>query len=287
MSGEKIVIVKKKRVHGGGHHGGSWKVAYADFVTAMMAFFLLMWILNTSPAKTKLELSNYFQQFSLFAAGGSTRVMNVTTGGASVQGGAGNEKSTVGETMSQMSSGILDARGRAVGEVIRMEVSGEIGAEAGEQILVDRVDGGLRIQITDQGGRSMFELGSARPRPIAREILGIIARSVGPLPNRIVVEGHTDSYGFKGGRGYSNWELSADRANAVRRLLGEAGVPAGRIVRVSGLAHTDPLIPDVPMDPRNRRISIILLEGKASSSNSDGRFRDVEPEQLESSGTVF
>jgi len=281
-----IIIKRVKKGHGG-HHGGAWKVAYADFVTAMMAFFLLMWLLNTSPTKTKLELANYFQKFSLFTSGGGATIMNVRTGGASVQGGVSSDDSTTGEAMDRptLSSGILDEPGRSVGEVIRLAVADELGGDAGEQILVDRTEGGLRIQITDGDGRSLFELGKATPRPLARRLLGVIARSIASLPNPIVVEGHTDSYGFRNGGGYTNWELSADRANAVRRLLVEAGVPAGRIVRVSGLAHTDPLIPDVPMDPRNRRISIILLDRKPGSG--DGAFRDVEPEQIENPGSIF
>ena len=139
----------------------------------------------------------------------------------------------------------------------------------------------MRIQVVDRDGRAMFELGSAKPRPLAMEIVKVIAKSIAGMPGKVMIEGHTDSYGFKNDGSYTNWELSSDRANAIRRLLIKAGVQTDRIARVAGYANTKRLVLDVPMDPRNRRISIILLdEAREEQATLEVVGLEVAPEEL-------
>ena len=281
------IIVKKIKKGGGGHHGGAWKVAYADFVTAMMAFFLLLWLLSSTTEEQKKGIADYFAHASI------ARVM---TGGGGVFGGESmtSEDQKVGQASVVVQLPLSDQKpespdttdqdstdaNRAPSEEemekklaereeqqfkqaedeLRQAIKSipELQRLA-ENLVIDRTEEGLRIQIVDQDGQSMFPLGSAEMPAYTRNLMGQIAKVVQKLPNKVAVSGHTDAKPYASSKGYTNWELSADRANSSRRALMDAGLTSDRIARVVGKAQTDPLIAADPLNPRNRRISVVLL----------------------------
>ena len=351
-SNHPVIIIKRGKKGHDGAHGGGWKVAYADFVTAMMAFFLLLWLLNATDQEKRQGIAQYFTAFdavsrSTSGAGGVLGGVTLgpgdlpnMTGGivvgvplaptgeerdtegpdfAEKQGqAAANEDSENPQPNARGASGIgpgpsgtaasgerrpgdrptgaLAAGVQADGNqqdgngvvVVRpsayqQQMQAEMGkreeqsfqrAEAdirqaiqdvpelkplAQNLLVDRTPEGLRIQLVDQERYSMFASGSAAPADATRRLLSTVAKIVQNLPNSIAIAGHTDAVPFPRGAQYTNWELSSDRANAARRTMIEAGLSQARIARVVGRADTEPLIADNPNDPRNRRISIILL----------------------------
>ena len=286
------IIVKRIRKGGHGHHGGAWKIAYADFVTAMMAFFLLMWLLGSTSEGDKKGIADYFQsplKIALLAggsgAGDSSHV---------VKGGGQDPTRTAG----QVKRGEVDARRATINlqalkaeqvraEIARLEdlkrkveqrieTNAKLAAMAG-QIRLDMTRDGLRIQIVDENNRPMFASGSAIVQPYMRDLLQEIGAMLTEVPNRLTLEGHTDASAFAAGeRGYGNWELSADRANASRRELITGGLPDARILRVQGLAASLPFDSRDPFAPINRRISIIVMNREAE----DRFFRvDADPVQ--------
>lgn len=257
--GAKPVIFRKtKKKSHEGHHGGSWKVAYADFVTAMMAFFLLLWLVTMVSPEKRLALSEYFKFFNVFK-------MQQTTGGQSFLDRSHDFANVQGRGTGFVKRGSSTGTFAPKDVVERLKLSIEAKLEPfSEQIIVDIVQGGVRIQIVDIEGSMMFPLGSAEPTPRAREILRLVSENVRDLENRIAIEGHTDGAPFRGG-GITNWELSTSRASAARKELENNGIGPDRIARVVGFADQELLIPVNPYDPRNRRISIILLIGENRS----------------------
>jgi chemotaxis protein MotB len=284
--GERPIIIKKvKKVSGGGHHGGAWKVAYADFVTAMMAFFLLMWLINTTSPEQKRGIADYFAPASVSAStSGSGGILSGTSLGDQGSKGEGTVK-VVEQAAPEAPKNVVDQGAsskqasqpspeqalkeatakreeqafQTAAESLRqaMQKMPEL-AELSKQILIDQTPEGLRIQLIDQEGRSMFEQGSARPNDRARVLLRAVSRVVDQLPNRLTIAGHT-SASDNGSRPPSDWQLSAARADAARAILQEAGVDADRIYQVSGKAASDPLYPDDPTLAGNRRIALVLL----------------------------
>jgi chemotaxis protein MotB len=288
-SAERPIIIKRVKKVAGGHHGGAWKVAYADFVTAMMAFFLLMWLINTTSPEQKRGIADYFAPASVSAStSGSGSILGGTALGkegarekgaspifdpaapstspdpASIEGTNGTAQ---GQGAPPIEESELDkaiaAREQAEFEQAEMSLRQAMQdlpelAELSKNLIIDMTPEGLRIQIVDQEGRSMFQPGSATPNPRARLILRAVASVILQLPNRLNIGGHTDS-GANANPVYSNWELSADRANAARRILSEAGVSDDRVHQVSGKAGSEPLFADDPLQAANRRISIVLL----------------------------
>lgn len=248
----KSIIIKKVKKGHEGHHGGAWKVAYADFVTAMMAFFLLMWLLAMVSPEKRAALSEYFKHFSIFEKGGQSFMME---GQQQVLEQKGQEMKTFdfGEGKAALSSEDLKEKlKKAIEEKLRA---------LKDQAVVDIFEGGVRIQLVDLEGKSMFQPGSAQLTTSAKEILKLVGENIKDLPNRIAVEGHTDASPLKTGR-ITNWELSTDRASSARRELEANGIDPARIARVVGYADTELLVKDNPHDPRNRRISIIILQSK-------------------------
>lgn len=238
-------IRRKKTRHHAAHHGGSWKVAYADFVTAMMALFLVLWLVGQGDQKLKTAIANYFREPGVF----DTVKGNIFKGEESgIKEGAGN-LSTIMSTRDDEKALISTAT------LLRKKLS-QIASN--NRIRVDMTDEGLHIQILDDADRASFPLGSAELEPGTREIIKEIAARICELPNPIQIGGHTDSYTFPGAS-YTNWELSTDRANAARRELEADCVEAQRINRIVGYADTKPLIADDHFAPANRRISIMLL----------------------------
>ena len=285
-SDRPIIIKKVKKVVGGGHHGGAWKVAYADFVTAMMAFFLLMWLINTTDPEQKRGIAEDFAPAS---------VSQTTSGSGGILGGTslGEDGSKSAGSMSVLeqlapeaprdapeeagSSANLAAASEAqLREEIAAREAAEFAsaaeslrqamqrmpelAELSKQLIIDQTPEGLRIQLVDQEGRSMFEQNSARPNARAQVLLRAIAGVVNQLPNRISISGHTSAVAGSGrATTASDWPLSAGRADASRQILQAAGVDADRVYSVAGKAGSDPLYPDDPSLAGNRRIAIVLL----------------------------
>ncbi len=273
-----IIIRRKKKAPEEPHHGGSWKVAYADFITAMMAFFLLLWLLNVTTVEQRKGISNYFAPEAIArSTTGSGDILSgrtLTTGEMANAGGSiaipidpaapteeeEAKKPPVEEDINRQIEKREDQQFREAEDSLKqaIESAPEL-KQLAQNLMVDRTPEGLRIQIVDQGRYSMFPSGSAAMYDYARRLHTLVARVVQKMPNRISVTGHTDSTPFSTASTYGNWELSTDRANASRRALIEAGLNDERIARVTGKAEKEPLFSDNPADPRNRRISIVLL----------------------------
>jgi chemotaxis protein MotB len=246
---QKIIIKKVKKVSGEGAHGGSWKVAYADFVTAMMAFFLLLWLITMTSQEKRAQLSNYFKFFSLFKESGSSYM------------GQSSEMFKMPSDMKMRvpkeTQGAAMTKPEQFKESIKQAIEQKLG-DIKDQIMVDVFEGGVRIQLVDKEGKPMFDLGSSKPTPLASRIMQVIGENIKNLPNPVSVEGHTDSLAYKSSS-YGNWELSTERALAAKKQLEDYGLNPNRLTRVAGYADTVPFIKENSEDPRNRRISIILL----------------------------
>jgi len=268
---QNTIIIKKINKGGhGGAHGGSWKVAYADFVTAMMAFFLLLWLISMVSPEKRARVSAYFKYFSIYDQSGSS-FMNSSS----------EIFSESGESSQKAFTSIREKNIQNMQEQLKKGIIGKL-EDAKDQIVIDTVEGGVRIQMTDKDGSLMFETGSNKLTPEAKQILSVIGDNINKLPNKISVEGHTDSLQYAG-NDYSNWELSTERASSARRELEANGLNARRIDRVSGYADKDPLIKDNPEDPRNRRISIIVKvpyfeETKPDAKAVSQRSSEILPE---------
>jgi len=278
---KKLQPIIIKRIKKGGHavHGGAWKIAYADFVTAMMAFFLLMWLLGSTTEGDKKGIADYFAsplKLSLLASGsGAGDASHVVKGGGQ----------DLTRTTGQVKRGDIEAPRDTINlhqlkaEQIRAEVARlddlrkkveqalagnpELKGMA-SQLLLEMTSDGLRIQILDADQRPMFASGSPQVQPHMRALLRAVGGLLAEVPNRLTLEGHTDALPFgSGDRGYGNWELSADRANASRRELVTGGLPEDQVLRVQGLAASHPLDRKDPAAPANRRISIIVMTREA------------------------
>jgi chemotaxis protein MotB len=269
------IIVKKKKHARHKRHGGAWKVAYADFVTAMMAFFLLLWLLNAATKEQLEGISNYFAPVS-------TRPQSSGSGGF-LAGEAAAEKGTLEarDEKAKPTAPATDAHGFPAPEAeaptldereerqladaekaLRAAVAKLPNAEVlSKSLLVDNTPEGLRIQIVEQEGLPMFPRGGSTMYTHTEALLSMVAKVILEMPQAVSISGHTDALPFRGSSGYSNWELSADRANAVRRALVGGGVPESRIARVIGKAANELLLPDQPEAPGNRRMTVVLLRG--------------------------
>lgn len=290
------IIIKKIKKGGGGHHGGAWKVAYADFVTAMMAFFLLLWLLNVTTDEQKNAISNYFDPTH-------PKISDVNSGAGGILGGTSmstegamstttappvpkeddgrRQKKSQREKFEEKLKAQEQARFKTVQERIKeaIQKSPEM-AKLANNILMDVTPEGLRIQIIDQEGESMFPSGSARMFQKTEELFETVADIIKSVPNDISVRGHTDSVSYGAGATYTNWELSADRANSSRQVLMSSGIPEDKIFNVQGKADTEHLFPSDPLDPRNRRVSVILLSEDFSKIPSPpGMEEDTNSDQ--------
>ena len=282
MSDRPILIKKVKKVAGHGHHGGAWKVAYADFVTAMMAVFLLMWLINTTDPEQKRGIAEYFAPASVSpSTSGSGGILGGTSlgdDGVKSDGSMAVINQLAPEAPQTDETGNTTDLSSASEEELREEIARREAAdfasaaaslrqamqdmpelaELSRHLIIDQTPEGLRIQLVDQEGRSMFEQNSARPNERARVLLRAISRVINQLPNRITISGHTSATGTRASAP-GDWALSSGRADASRQILEGAGVDADRIYQVSGKAGSDPLYPDDPTLAGNRRIAIILL----------------------------
>jgi chemotaxis protein MotB len=248
------VIIKKKSGHGG-HHGGAWKVAYADFVTAMMAFFLVMWLVNQSDA-VKEAVQGYFQDpVGFMESAGNTTL----EGGNSVIKSFKYEKDDLKSRLKNERK-MLTNVGENISQAI--EALPKIG-EIKNFVEIEVTPEGLQIQLIDASATSdsaiFFDIGSSRLKPMTSLILAAISHELGSLSNNIVIEGHTDSRGYRNKKEYTNWELSADRANSARRLMEVSGLRTGQILSIRGYADKKLKFKDNSEDARNRRVTIIVL----------------------------
>jgi chemotaxis protein MotB len=317
----QIIIVKRRKKGGAGHHGGAWKVAYADFVTAMMAFFLVMWLVSSISKEQRAAVFDYFKNPSMQPgktvrpAPGQTGPGGASTSVINMGGGMDAPRVTLVKTPESTTNSkpepfnlktppanvdLEQARKMAQEEAQKMdlEVAQKI-TEAAEhkklesllqelrqaidksqalrpfkdQLLLDITPEGLRIQIVDAQNRPMFDVGSARLKDYTTAILKTLAGYLNTVPNRISISGHTDIRPYPGGVGYTNWELSADRANAARRALGSGGLNEAKIARVVGLSSSVLFDKDDPQNAINRRISIIVMtkEAEATALKTDSR----------------
>jgi len=229
-----ILIIKKKKGHGG-HHGGAWKVAYADFVTAMMALFIVLWLLNTSDDNKK-AIGGYFQDPK-----GAGKLMG------SAMAGSGESLSVAKDDMAKLKEKISSAIKRApefkkLEKQVQMIVTGE----------------GLRIELLETDKGAFFESGRPKPTELGQQMIELLAKELGKMPNRLMIEGYTDAKPFSSDGEYSNWELSADRANAARRFMLKNGIRPGQIAQVRGFADQSLRNPKAPEDASNRRVSVIV-----------------------------
>ena len=268
---EPEILIKKvrSRKHGQ-HHGGAWKVAYADFVTAMMAFFLLMWLLGATDENQRKGIADYFAPTVMPSdrSGGSNGVM----GGRSLQEPEGNAPHPQLSGLRPATPYQTSSRERAerekrereamekVAEQIRDRVRSDPGLrDLSDQLKLEVTEEGLRIELIDRADYSMFRSGTAEMDPRARALLATVADAIRDVPNRLAVRGHTDSVPFNGANGMNNWTLSTYRAEATRAALARNGIGEDRFQRLEGLADTEPHDPGDPTNPRNRRISMTLL----------------------------
>jgi chemotaxis protein MotB len=277
------IIIKKKKGHGHGHHGGSWKVALADFMTAMMAFFLLMWLLGGTSDEEKQAIAGYFQDPS------SPYI--VGEGGANL--GVINQEQSVPESKTDDSDDTQSSQHEDIAteaelqkeierlekeqlEELKKKLEDEINAldsvfqQIKDQILIDFTALGLRIQIVDKDQRPMFDVGSANLKPYSVDVLHALAPIINKVQNKISITGHTDATPYGAGATYTNWELSSDRANAARRALLAGGYLEAKVATVQGMGSVAPLLADKPAEPINRRIAIIVLKKAVADALGNG-----------------
>ncbi len=294
---QRPIVVKRRKAAKAKGHGGAWKIAYADFVTAMMAFFLLMWLLGSTSRGDLQGIADYFKnplRVSMAGGSGAGETSSLIKGGGKDITRREGEVAR-GEVRDRRRSIDLKAAENEL-EKIEMsrlnELKGKLDAVIDSnamlklyrrQLLIDITSDGLRIQIVDEKNRPMFELGRADLLPHTKDIMHEIGKVLNDVPNRVSLSGHTDATPYYGGeRGYSNWELSADRANASRRELVAGGMREDKVIRVVGLSSAVPFDKADPLSPVNRRISVIVMKKHAEDAiTNDGRQVDVGGEAPE------
>ncbi|NJD08523.1 MAG: flagellar motor protein MotB [Methylococcaceae bacterium] len=301
MADNQAIIIKKVKKGGHGSHGGAWKLAYADFVTAMMAFFLLMWLLGSTTKEQRKGIADYFkdpwQPAASISGGESTgdRSNIIKGGGQDVTATEGQVKLTnegkkeiIADTAEKDNQQVLDqdkqnleSLKQKLDEMIKTD---ELLHQFESQLKIDITREGLRIQIIDQEKRPMFAAGSARMESYAAQILDQLAPTINALPNRLSISGHTDAKPLGNSLGYTNWELSTDRANAARKELVRGGLKQEKMMRVVGLADSVPMMQSDPFDPINRRISIVILNKKTEEDLLSGSQINVTGDDVKNAG---
>ncbi len=304
---QQPIIIKKVKKGGHAAHGGAWKIAYADFVTAMMAFFLLMWLLGVASQEQLEGISNYFAPISAAkTTSDSGGVLGGKTIGeeGSLDVAAARATVTLDMPPPKAGEGSEDDEGESSSaekeaeEVMKKKEEAQFNEakeslliairdipslqELAKSLLINNTPEGLRIQISDQQGLAMFPSGSANMYRHTRKIMELVVKAIEKMPQKISISGHTDAIKFAAGDDYGNWELLADRANASRRAMHELGIPEERFAKVVGLAANDPLLPDDPTNPTNRRLTIVLLRGTGVEPSQQKTERQSAPQQVAS-----
>jgi chemotaxis protein MotB len=290
MENNQPIIVKRVKKIAGGHHGGAWKIAFADFATAMMAFFMVMWLMSSATPEQKKLISGYFQDPVGFSESASPYVIDL--GGTPTpapdrtlnpeqqeQTPAEDSQADVDKLQAES---IAEEVERERLELLLQELQNKVEENPQlqnfkDQILFEITQDGLRIQIMDAENRPMFASGSARLQPYFEDILLAMTDTIAAVPNKISVSGHTDAQPFVGRGGYGNWELSADRANAARRVLIAGGYDDEQVARVVGYASSALFDRDNPLNPVNRRIDIVVLTKKAQRAIEGGQGDQSDP----------
>jgi chemotaxis protein MotB len=308
------IIIKKKKVHGHGHHGGGWKVAFADFATAMMAFFLLMWLMAAANDPQKKAISGYFNDVGggLIGPGGANTgviqldypeaspeniqsaptIREQADGGENLRNrGEGSSNPSMIQLTEEQVREEFEKKEQENLEKLKQQLEQELKSnsalrELKDQILIDYTGLGLRVQIVDKEQRPMFDVGSQRLQHYSTAVLEALAPLLDRVPNHISVTGHTDATPYGTGAVYSNWELSADRANSARRALLNGSYPEEKIVTVQGMGSAAPYKPEAPTDPVNRRIAIIVLK-KAVEEALLGKQGISSEHVIESEGGIL
>ncbi len=275
---QPIIIRRKKVYKADGHHGGAWKVAYADFVTAMMAFFLLMWLLNATTEDQRKGLADYFNPsipISRISGGGSdalngdsifTEETLARSGSGSshernIESPASNASMAEAASKQEAAAGTSEAETQAIADNLQSLKTAldEQSQQLSEHLMIKMAPEGIVLELVDSESTPLFPVGRSEPSDLLIELLGVVADSFGTFQNDIKIVGHTDNRRYRNDAIYDNWNLSADRANAARRLLLRSGIDPARVREVTGKADTDPLIKDDPAAAQNRRISITIL----------------------------
>ncbi|MCX5811057.1 MAG: OmpA family protein [Proteobacteria bacterium] len=259
-SNTPIRIVIKKKGHGGGHHGGAWKVAYADFVTAMMALFIVLWIVGQSnPVKSAISM--YFTNPNVFTGG--TGILTGQEGTSSkLDLSSKVEVAKKDNTLIEMEK--LSAQGKKIEGIVS---SNPVFEKFKDKVQISVTKDGMKIELIEDSKGLFFDIGSAKVKPETIKLLKMIATEIGKLPNKVIIEGYTDARPYET-HGYSNWELSADRANAARKLLEENGLRKDQVSEVRGYADRNLKQPDKPFDYANRRVNIVVAIPKNIENTS-------------------
>jgi chemotaxis protein MotB len=288
MENNQPIIVKRVKRYEGGHHGGAWKIAFADFATAMMAFFLVLWLMSSATPEQLLAIAGYFKDPVGFSDSGSPYVIDL---GGSPEMSPDQTlnpeiKSTPTPDNVPIEADTAEAKAEAVEqerlEMLLQELQNKVNENPELQKFKDQIhfeitQDGLRIQITDADNRPMFDLGSARLKPYFEDILLAMADTIKAVPNKISVSGHTDAKPYAGNGEYGNWELSANRANAARRALIAGTYPENQVARVVGYASSSLYDPAHPLNPINRRIDIVVMTKKAQQRLEGGQGSEAPP----------
>lgn len=297
---QQPIIIKKKKSHGHGHHGGSWKVALADFMTAMMAFFLLMWLLGSTSTEEKKAIAGHFQDpGSPYVVGEGGADLGLISQERPIQRSqaddnaedTANNKEDIGNLNDDQLQKEMERIESQQLEELKKQLETEINAldsvfqQIKDQILIDFTALGLRIQIVDKDQRPMFDVGSANLKSYSADVLHALAPILDKVQNKISVTGHTDSTPYGAGATYTNWELSADRANAARRALLVGSYPESKVATVQGMGSAAPFLVDRPNEPINRRIAIIVL--KKAVADALGSGAGIDSATLINSGAAF
>jgi len=271
MAERPVIVIRKKKVAHAAHHGGAWKVAYADFVTAMMALFIVLWLLTQADMRLRQQIAQYFRDPGVLPGGAvvnpeqtasKSREPKVVSQEIIVVQGDGEEK-------------LLEGQKKAIEEALEKaaEESPEMAAIK-DQVIVQVTDAGLSIQVVDKGRDLLFDVSSAKLKPALIELLKRLGDHLGRLPNPVQIGGHTDSRQYPPESGMTNWELAWERANAARKVLEANGLHPGQIHRVVGYADTEPLVPEDPLADENRRLSIVAERKNAPPGKAT---HDCEP----------
>ncbi len=264
---EQPIIIVKRRARGHAHHGGAWKVAFADFMTAMFAMFLVLWLVNQS-SDVKAAIAGYFQD----------PLGKASEYGSSIMPGEGAQTQSP-QIMSP--SQVIDLRRdrlQRIAESLRQQIR-EVPAlsEIADHIEIDMTEEGLRIQLLEDSSGVFFQTGSATPKETGAMVLRLLGKELGSIPNAVVVEGHTDARPYHRPDGYSNWELSVDRANAARRLMQSGGLNVAQVQQVRGWADRRPRDPDHPLADANRRVTVTMLLPQTPPPDTLAATRDSIP----------
>ncbi|MDA8485068.1 flagellar motor protein MotB [Pseudomonas resinovorans] len=302
MENNQPIIVKRVKRYAAGHHGGAWKIAFADFATAMMAFFLVLWLMSSATPEQKKAISGYFKDPIGFTESASPYVIDLggtptpapdRTLNPELKDAPDSQESATDSTdktqvdASQVET-LADQIERERLELLLQELQNKVEENPElrkfkDQILFEITQDGLRIQIMDAANRPMFDLGSARLQPYFEDILLILAETIKAVPNKISISGHTDAKPYAGAGDFGNWELSAGRANAARRTLIAGGYPEDQVARVVGYASSALFDRKDPFNPVNRRIDIIVLTKKAQRAIEGEQGDDAKPEERQQS----